>query len=76
MSDTYLTRDELTTLTGTKQPKRMAAWLEARHWVFEPPERRSEIPRVARAYHDAKMSGEQPGRTRRRGDYSFMTEPA
>ena len=56
-SSTHLTRAELEALTDTVQPKRMCAWLEDRAWVFERPGRRGEIPKVARAYHDARMSG-------------------
>lgn len=55
-----LTRAELEALTGTKQPKRMADWLTARSWVFEPAPRRGQIPRVGRAYYLARMSGQQP----------------
>jgi hypothetical protein len=76
MSDALLTREELELLTGLHQPKRMCDWLDARGWVFEPPQRRGDIPKVLRAYRDARMSGQQPARTRKRGDYSFMTEPA
>jgi len=55
--DLLLTRDDLTALTGTKQPKRMCDWLAARHWVFELPARRGDVPKVARAYYDARMTG-------------------
>ena len=75
-TDDLLSRGELEALTGTVQPKRMCEWLESRTWVYEPPVRRGDIPKVLRAYRDARMSGQQPGRTKRRGDYSFMTEPA
>jgi hypothetical protein len=44
-------------LTGTVQPKRQAAWLEAHGWEFEPPERRGQRPRVSRAYFEARMAG-------------------
>lgn len=54
-----LTRDELEELTGLKQPKRMAAWLRARHWVFEEPRAR-DIPKVDRAYYLSRMSGQVP----------------
>lgn len=74
-SSTHLERDELESLTGLKQPKRMCAWLTARGWVFEAPARRGDVPKVARAYHDARMSGQQPSPVKRRGNYSFMTEP-
>jgi len=42
----FLTRDELRDLTGTKQPKRQADWLKARGWVFEAPTRRGECPKM------------------------------
>lgn len=53
----HLTRDDLVSLTGTVQPKRMCDWLAARQWPFELPARRGDIPKVSRAYHDAKLSG-------------------
>lgn len=53
-----MTRQQLEALTGTKQPARMATWLESRHWVYEPPARRGEIPRVSLAYFEARMSGQ------------------
>lgn len=62
----YLLRPELEALTDTKQPKRMCAWLTARGWVFEPPQRRGEVPKVARAYHDARMSGTLPAPAQQR----------
>lgn len=52
-----LTRQQLEDLTGTVQPARMMAWMDERHWVYEPPARRGEIPRVSRAYFEARMSG-------------------
>ena len=54
-----LTPDELQALTGTKQPKRQTDWLKARGWVFEPPSRRGECPKVGRAYAEARMAGRQ-----------------
>lgn len=71
LDDALLSRQELTALTGTKQARRMCDWLGARGWVFEPPARRGDIPKVLRAYRDARLSGlHRPGA--RRGDYSFM----
>lgn len=67
-----MTREELRSLTGTTQPKRMCAWLEARGWVHEPPARRGDIPKVLRAYLDARLSGARPERTKK-ASYSFMT---
>lgn len=52
-----LTRDELHTLTNTKQPKRMSDWLTNRGWVFEPPCGRRDFPKVDRAYYLSRMSG-------------------
>lgn len=70
--DALMSRDELGALTGTKQPKRMSAWLDARGWAYEPPARRGDIPKVLRAYRDARLSGLQPDRTKK-ANYSFMT---
>lgn len=67
-----MSREELGALTGTRQPKRMCAWLEARGWAHEPPARRGDVPKVLRAYRDARLSGLQPERTKR-ANYSFMT---
>ena len=53
-----LTRAELAQVTGYKQPRRMAQWLSAHAWVFEPPARRSDVPVVGRAYCLARLSGE------------------
>jgi hypothetical protein len=74
--DELLSRGELTALTGMAQPKRMCAWLTARGWVFEQPGRRGDIPKVSRAYRDARLMGQQPGSVKKRADYSFMTQPA
>jgi Domain of unknown function (DUF4224) len=52
-----LTRDELKALTGYERPSRMCAWLRTRGWVHEAPGRKGDVPKVARAYHDARMSG-------------------
>lgn len=69
----HLTRDDLMALTGYEQPKRMCAWLQARDWIFEPPARRGDVPKVARAYHDARMAGAHPTGTRREGPHlEFM----
>ncbi len=67
-----MSREELSALTGTMQPKRMSVWLESRGWVHEPPARRGDIPKVLRAYRDARLSGIQPERTKK-ANYSFMT---
>jgi len=52
-----LTRDELVELTGTKQPKRMTAWLEERGWVYETSARRGDVPKVAHVYYESRMTG-------------------
>lgn len=71
-----LTRAELEQLCDTKQAKRMAAWLVARGWVFEPAGRRGGLPKVDRAYYLARMSGQQPGVARRAGPrLGFMLQP-
>lgn len=62
----HLTRDDLIALTGYEQPKRMCAWLQSRGWVYEAPSRRGDVPKVARAYHDARMSGARNADARRR----------
>lgn len=59
-SGLHLTREQLVSLTGYSQGKRMCAWLDARGWVYEPPARRGALPKVSRAYHDARLSGLQP----------------
>ena len=61
MTSMLLTRDELAQLTGTKQPKRMALWLHARHWVYEPPAKRGDVPKVDRGYYQARMTGNAAG---------------
>ena len=72
LGEALMSREELVGLTGTKQPKRMSAWLEARGWAHELPARRGDIPKVLRAYRDSRMSGPQPDRTNK-ANYSFMT---
>ena len=71
-----LTRDELVQLTGTKQPARMCSWLTARSWVFEPPARRGDVPKVDRGYYAARMSGQQPGQRRVGPRLDFMLSPS
>jgi hypothetical protein len=75
--DLMLARSELENLTGLKQPKRMSAWLTTRHWVFEPPQRRGDFPKVDRAYYLARMSGQQPGTKRSsKMNLDWMLTPA
>jgi hypothetical protein len=66
MSSTLLSRQELADLTGMKQPKRMTEWLHKRSWVYEPGARRGDIPKVDRAYYQARMSGTLSTSTLRR----------
>jgi len=75
--DLMLARSELENLTGLKQPKRMCGWLTTRHWVFEPPQRRGDFPKVDRAYYLARMSGQQPGTKRSsKMNLDWMLTPA
>lgn len=55
-----LTRQELRELTGFSMPSKMTAWLESRAWVFEPPCKSGEVPKVDRTYYLARMSGQTP----------------
>jgi len=72
-----LTRAELRELTGLAQAKRQLLWLEARGWVFEPPSRRGDHPKVDRGYYTARMAGNLPARDRRTVPrLSFMTGAA
>lgn len=61
-----LTPEDLHSLTGYRQAKRQAEWLAARGWIFEPPARRGERPKVDREYYLGRMSGQAPAATRRR----------
>lgn len=76
MSDLLLSADELAALTGQRQPARMIRWLDQRAWVYEPPARRGDIPKVDRSYYLAKMSGQAPSAQRRNGPaLDFMLQP-
>jgi hypothetical protein len=55
-----LSADELQQLTGYKLPGAQARWLRRHGWVFIEPARAGEHPRVARAYHDARLCGLDP----------------
>jgi Domain of unknown function (DUF4224) len=70
-----LTREELRALTGFERPSRMCAWLRDRGWVHEGPARKGDVPKVARAYHDARMNGTLASPSRRRDGprLDFMT---
>lgn len=76
MADLTLNRAELVNLTGMKQPKRMCEWLTARGWVFEPPARRGDIPKVAVVYYEARMTGRPMVAAQRRTEPSldFLAE--
>ena len=67
-----LSRPELEELCDTVQPKRMAAWLSSRGWVFEPSRVRGGLPKVDRAYYLARMSGRQETTSRARPHLEFM----
>ncbi len=72
-----LSRAELHELTGFEQPKRMIGWLGARGWVFEPPARRGDVPKVDRAYYLARMSGRNDqGVQRVEPSFDFMLHPS
>lgn len=75
VADTLLlTREQLVELTGTVQPARMVAWLEKRHWVYEPAARRGEIPKVSRKHFEDRMSGRSTPHAARKGPrLDFMT---
>lgn len=79
MADALLDAEDLRRLTGTKQAKRQCDWLRANGWVFLPPARRGDRPKVARAYHDARLSGRTPGdgveRVGARPRLDWMTRP-
>jgi hypothetical protein len=74
-----LTRDELEALTGRRQVAAMVKWLHRHNWVYEAPDRRGDIPKVARSFFNAKMTGTPlPHANRReapRVDF-FTTRPA
>ncbi len=72
-----LTKAELRDLTGFERTKKMIGWLEARGWVFEPPARRGDIPKVDRAYYLARMSGRSAqGVKRVEPSFDFMLNPS
>jgi hypothetical protein len=55
-----LSRQEITALTGTKQPVRQRRWFDARGWPYVDAMGRSAHPRVARSVFDEKMKGRDP----------------
>jgi hypothetical protein len=66
----YLSADELADLIGCKANQRtaMATWLKKNHWAFVVD--RNGLPKVSRAFHDAKMGG-----TSTRDATKYATEP-
>lgn len=74
-ADLHLSHEQLCSLTGYSQPARQCAWLKSRGWVFEPPAKRGDGPKVAIAYHDARMSGAAPApNARRRPNLDWMLQ--
>ena len=73
-----LTPAELEALTGYAQPARQSQWLKGRGWVFEPPRRRGESPKVSRAYFEARMAGQapKPEAQRQAPRFAWMTQGA
>ena len=67
-----LSRGELEELCDTVQPKRMAEWLNARGWVFEPARRRGGVPKVDRSYYAERMSGRAQSHPRSLPQLDFM----
>lgn len=58
MSARYLDRYELAELVGC-EPRSLSCmrrWLQKNHWPFET--NVAGVPRVSKAYHDARMSGQ------------------
>lgn len=58
-----LDRDELESLTGRKQPKRMIAWLSANDWKFVVGA--DGLPKVDREYYRRRLAAPEP-ETRKR----------
>lgn len=74
-SNLLLSASELRELTGFRKPSKMVDWLTQRAWVFEPPCKRGDIPKVDRAYFHARMSGQASGPRRGRPNLDWMTSP-
>lgn len=69
-----LTRAELQHLTDRRQAAAMAAWLHRHNWVYERGDRPGDLPKVSRAYFDARMSGTpMPGQQRSGPRVDFFT---
>ncbi len=54
----FLSKMEISDLTGCKRVSGMTAWLRRHNWIFLESERRGQIPRVARQYFIQRMTGE------------------
>ena len=52
-TSTFLTPDELATMTGYKLPCHQRGWLEKRGWIFV--ENRSRKPIVSRVYAEQRL---------------------
>ncbi len=75
MPDLTLTPAELRALTGYMRPAHQAEWLRANGWAHLPPTRRGDIPKVSRAYAEAKLSGQAAPQQRTGPNLAWMTEP-
>jgi hypothetical protein len=69
----YLTAAELSDLTGyaANQVAHMARWLDRNGWPYA--RDRKGLPRVARSFHDARMSGSAaPTSTGKRPNFAAL----
>lgn len=64
----FLSRNELAELVGCRPESRacMRRWLVRHNWPFEVD--RNGLPKVARAYYDARMAGHAPEPRREAAD--------
>jgi hypothetical protein len=53
--NTYLTKEELSALSGSTHKRLQIQWLTSEGWPYSVT--RTGHPQVSRAYHDARMSG-------------------
>jgi len=67
-----LSREELISLTGTKQSARQRHWLGAREWPFVEAAGRCAYPRVARFVFEEKMRGRDPSVDRPQPRYDAL----
>lgn len=56
MSDLFLSRDELSQLTGYDSPKHQFRWLISRGWIIEI--NRKKEPVVLRSYAEKRLGGD------------------